>query len=309
MRGTRSQVAMYSQMTKTNGPTIHTRHVRWSWQGQDVTLGTDEAGDGPAILLLPALSSISTRREMHPLVRRLADRARLVVTDWPGFGDQPRPSIAWTPDALSSFLEWFVRQEAPALHATVAAGHAASYALELAARHPDLLGRLVLLAPTWRGPLPTMMGGDRTWFSRIRRIVGLPVVGAALYRLNVNPPVVRMMVGGHVYSDARALPVTWWEQKRAVMAAPGARFASVAFVTGGLDRVQSRKAFLDLARAVHEPLLVAYGGETPPKSRAEMEALAALPSVESFVTSTGKLAFYEEHPDDTCLAIRDFLCR
>jgi pimeloyl-ACP methyl ester carboxylesterase len=141
---------MYSQMTITDGP-IHTRQVRWSWQGQDVTLGVDEAGDGPAILLLPALSSISTRREMHPLMRRLADRAHLVATDWPGFGDQPRPPIAWTPDALSLFLEWFVRQEVPALHVTVASGHAATYALDLAACRTTLLGRLVLLAPTWRG--------------------------------------------------------------------------------------------------------------------------------------------------------------
>ena len=300
---------MYSQMTTTDGPTIHTRRVRWSWQGQDVTLGVDEAGDGPAILLLPALSSISTRREMHPLMRRLADRAHLVATDWPGFGDQPRPPMAWTPDALSSFLEWFVRQEVPALHATVAAGHAASYALHLAARHPALLGRLVLLAPTWRGPLPTMTGGDRPWFGRIRRIVGMPVVGSAVYRLNVNPPVVRMMVAGHVYSEAQALPVAWWAQKRAVMAAPGARFASVAFVTGGLDRVNSREAFLNLARAVQGPLLVAYGGETPPKSRAEIDALAALPSVQTVMTPAGKLAFYEEDPDETCTAISDFLFR
>lgn len=294
-------------MTVPDGPTIHTWQLRWSWQGQDITLGVNEAGDGPAILLLPALSSISTRREMHPLMRRLADRAHLVATDWPGFGDQPRPPVAWTPDALSSFLQWFARQEAPPLHATIAAGHAASYALHLAAQHPALLGRLVLLAPTWRGPLPTMMGGDRPWFGRIRRMVGMPVVGPVVYRLNVAPPVVRMMVAGHVYSDARTVPVAWWAQKRAVMAAPGARFASAAFVTGGLDRVQSREALLDLARAVQKPFLVAYGGETPPRSRAEIEALAALPLAQSFMAPRGKLAFYEEYPDDLCPAISEFL--
>jgi hypothetical protein len=102
---------------------------------------------------------------------------------------------------------------------------------------------------------------------------------------------------GHVYGEARALPAAWWEQKQAVIAAPGARFASVAFVTGGLDRVKSREAFLNLARAVQGPLLVAYGGETPPKSRPEIDALAALPSVQSVMTAAGKLALYEEYPD------------
>ena len=293
----------------TDGPIIRTRQMRWSWQGRDVTLGVEEAGDGPAMLLLPALSSISTRREMHPLMCRLADRARVIAPDWPGFGDQPRPAIAWTPDALSAFLDWFARQEVQPLHATVAAGHAASYALHLAARDPTILGRLVLLAPTWRGPLPTMMGGDRPWFSRIRRMVGMPVAGPLLYRLNVNPPVVRMMVAGHVYSDARSLTAAWWQQKRAVMAARGARFGSVAFVTGGLDRVHSREAFLELARAVQRPILVAYGAETPPKSRAEIDALATLPSVQTVMTSHGKLALYEEYPDEICAAISDFLFR
>ena len=225
-----------------------TRELLWSWQGHRITLGVDEAGDGPPVLLLPALSSISTRHEMRPLMGKLAHRAHLIATDWPGFGDQPRPMIAWTPDLLSSFLEQFVRAEVPPLHATIAAGHAATYALHLAARNPGILGRLVLLAPTWRGPLPTMAGGDRPLFRRIRRAVEAPVVGPLLYRVNVNPLVVRMMIAGHVYSDPRVLSAEQTREKQRVIAAQGSRFGSAAFVTGGLDRVHSREAFLDLAR-------------------------------------------------------------
>jgi pimeloyl-ACP methyl ester carboxylesterase len=203
----------------TAEPTVRTRQVLWRWQGQEITLGIDEAGQGPPVLLLPALSSISTRREMRPLMQCLANKWRLIATDWPGFGDQPRPSIAWTPDALSAFLEWFVREQVPALRATIAAGHAASYALYLAAQHPGFLGRLALLAPTWRGPLPTMAGGDRLIFGRIRRAVAMPVMGPAIYRLNVNPLVVRMMVAGHVYSDARQFSAERMREKQQVIAA------------------------------------------------------------------------------------------
>jgi hypothetical protein len=77
------------------------------------------------VLLLPALSSISTRREMRPLMQGLAHRFSVMAPDWPGFGDQARPPIHWTPDALSSFLSQFVREQASPLHATIAAGHAA----------------------------------------------------------------------------------------------------------------------------------------------------------------------------------------
>ncbi|HEY2538116.1 MAG TPA: hypothetical protein VGI28_01250 [Stellaceae bacterium] len=40
--------------------------------------------------------------------------------------------------------------------------------------------------------------------------------------------------------------------------APGARHASVRFVSGALDRVESRAAFLDLARRTNLPMLAIY---------------------------------------------------
>jgi pimeloyl-ACP methyl ester carboxylesterase len=292
----------------TGSPEIRTRQIRWSWQGQDLSLGVDEAGEGASVLLLPALSSISTRREMRPLMRLLATRAHVIAPDWPGFGDQPRPPIAWTPEALSSFLDQFVHGKAPGLHGTVAAGHAAAYALHLAAKKPNVLGRLVLVAPTWRGTLPTMAGGDRPFFATVRRAVGLPIIGPVLYRLNVNPFVVRMMVAGHVYSDARALSAEQKRDKQLVVEASGARFASAAFVTGGLDRVDSREALLDLARRAGPRILVVYGAETPHKSRAEMEALAALPTAQSFVLPRGKLGIHEEYPTAIAPTVTELLC-
>ncbi len=291
----------------TASPEIRTRQVRWSWQGQEFSLGVDEAGSGPSVLLLPALSSISTRREMHPLMHRLAGQAHVIVPDWPGFGDQPRPPIAWTTEALSSFLGHFVQEHVSALHGTVAAGHAATYALHLAAQKPDVLGQLVLIAPTWRGPLPTMAGGDRPLFSTIRRMAGLPVIGPLIYRMNVNPFVVRMMVAGHVYSDPHVLSSEQRRDKQRVIGSSGARFGSAAFVTGALDRVGSREAFLDLARRAGSRILVAYGAETPPKSRAEMEALAALPTVKSFVAPRGKLGIHEEHAAAIGPVLAEFL--
>src|SRR5262249_21640797 len=106
---------------------IKTRDLRWAWQGQDVVLGLDEAGRGPLVLLLPALSSISMRGEMHPLMERLASQFHAVAIDWPGFGTRPRPSVTWTPEALSSFLDHVFRDVVRGLHGVVAAGHAATY--------------------------------------------------------------------------------------------------------------------------------------------------------------------------------------
>src|ERR1700737_1483374 len=76
------------------------QQIRWVWKGMEVTLGIDVAGDGPTVVLLPALSSISTREEMRPLFDRLTPSFRVVTTDWPGFGDQARPRIDWMPQGL-----------------------------------------------------------------------------------------------------------------------------------------------------------------------------------------------------------------
>jgi hypothetical protein len=50
-----------------------------------------------------------------------------------------------------------------------------------------------------------------------------------------------------------------------------------------------------------------YGAETPPKSRAEMEALAALPGVRAVRLPQGKLSVHEEFPDATMEVVASFL--
>src|SRR5215831_12753240 len=152
---------------------MDTRAISWTWQGRNIALGLDEAGSGPTLILLPAPSSISTRAEMHPLMERLAPRFRVVALDWPGFGTAPRPALQWTPDALSAFLEHALREIEPRPFGLIAAGHAATYVLHHAAAYPGLTKRLILIAPNWRGPLPTMTGGDRPLFAKIRRLVAL----------------------------------------------------------------------------------------------------------------------------------------
>jgi len=96
-------------------------------------------------------------------------------------------------------------------------------------------------------------------------------------------------------------------EKRQVMDAPGARFASAAFVTGALDRVSSRAEFLALAARAAVPILLIYGAETPSRSRAEMDALAAMPGVQTERLRRGKLSVHEEFPDEGALFVGPFL--
>jgi len=280
--------------------------IEWEADGRKLRIGLTRAGTGPRLLMLPAPSSISTRAELRPLQERLADRYTCIAADLPGFGEGPKPKIDWRPDHLRSWISLLLR-EIVKPDAILAAGHAAGYVIDHAARHPGGTGPLLLLSPTWRGPLPTMAGKRLPIFGAMARAVDPPVAGAAFYRLNVNGPVIRMMARGHVYGDPAWFTPERMAEKRKVTESPGARHASFRFVTGELDPFTSREDFLAAASQASTRINVLYGARTPRKTMAEIAALSALPHVTSLSVAQGKLSFYEEHPDQTAEGLLSLL--
>lgn len=281
--------------------------LSWSSDGQRCPIGLDRSGSGPSVLMLPALSSISTRREMAALQARLSGSFTTIAVDWPGFGELPKPRVDWRPEIYDTYLDYVLSRVVPDPHAIIAAGHAAGYVIRHLAVHARATSRAVLLSPTWRGPLPTMVGGDRAIFGRLARAFDSPRSGALLYRLNVNRPVVAMMARGHVYSDPGWLAGQRMQEKLAVARAPGARHGSARFVTGRLDPFRSRDEQTRAARRLAVPTLVVFSEGAPRKSRLEMEALAAQPAVKALRVARGKLSFYEEFPEETAAAIVGFI--
>jgi pimeloyl-ACP methyl ester carboxylesterase len=301
-------------VTKASSPSIEPTTFAWSWRGTPISIGYEVSGPSRAepILLLPAMSTVSTRDELRALAHHLETR-RCVIADWPGFGNTARPRLDYNGALCRGFLEELVahlqgklkRRSFP----VVACGHAAGYAIDLEARQPGTFTHLVLIAPTWRGPLPTMMSARKRIQGRIRKLIHAPVIGELLYRLNVSRPVVRMMYRRHVFADPAFLTDDLLADRMRLTRQPGARFASACFVTGALDPFDNRTAFLAAARRVQGPMLVLYGPDTPPKSRAEMEALADLPGIESRLMRHGALGMAEELAGDLAPLINGFLSR
>ena len=282
-----------------------TRTLDLTIAGRPVPTPCDAIGDGPRALLLPALSTISARSEMRDLAKDLGRDYRCLVPDWPGFGDRPRARLPLDPDTLHAFLDaWLAAVPGP-YALGVAAGHAAGYLAAAARRHPNTFGRLVLAAPTWRGPLPTAMPGRARWFPRIRRAVEAPLLGDALYRLNVSGPVIGRMLRAHVYADPARVTPALVRAKAAVTRQRNGRFGTAAFVTGGLDPVGSRAAFLALFGAGLPPALVLRPDRAPRRSGAEMDALVASGLVAG-VPVPGALSPHEEYPGAVAAAIRAF---
>jgi hypothetical protein len=149
----------------------------------------------------------------------------------------------------------------------------------------------------WRQP-----GGDRfrpqwgcirgltTW---VRGLVGSPVIGEALYRLNTLGSVIALMYRSHAYTEAGRITPAFVMKKQAVTRRPGARFGSVAFVTGSLDPVSDRSAFLALFERPPVPSLVLCGNASPPRSKSEMTTLGGRAGIDLRWVA-GALGMHEE---------------
>jgi pimeloyl-ACP methyl ester carboxylesterase len=284
---------------------VPTCTFQWECRGRSIKVAYETLGTGRPALLLPAFSTVSSRDEMRPLAEHLAARGcSCMLVDWPGFGDSMRGRLGYGPQLYHHFLADFATVVVPKGAAVVAAGHAACYALVLARDRPGVWSHAVLLAPTWRGPLPTAMGEHPRAYAWTRRVVATPVMGEALYRLNTLRSVIGLMYRRHVYAEASRITPVFIAKKQDVARRPGARFASVAFVTGQLDPVSDRGAFLALFDPPLVPTLVLCGNATPPRSKAQMAALAERSGID-LRWIPGSLGLHEEY----ALAVADPIIR
>lgn len=282
------------------------KEFRWSWKGTSLNAAYEVLGEGQPVLLLPALSSVSSRMEMRGLAEHLAPQFQVFAIDLPGFGQSDRPQIDYRPALYHGFLRDFVQSTFTEPVIAIAAGHSASYLMQLVQQQPEAFTYVALAAPTWRGPLPTMMGDQRWFFKLVRQIIGLPVLGQTLYWLNTLPWFLRWMYGRHVFGDRKHITRQLITQKRRTTQQKRARFASVAFVTGALDPVRNRKEFTDYFQPLPIPTAIVIGEQTPPKSREEMEFVVHFTGVQVY-RLPGALGLHEEYATEFIDGILPFL--
>ena len=275
------------------------QHYCWTYQNQAVSITYETLGEGSTVLLLPAFSTVSTRAELAKITEILAQHFRVIALDWLGFGDSERPAFPYGRSLYQQLLKDFVQACCPQTAGILAAGHAAGYALHLVQSSPTSCDKLLLVAPTWKGPLRAMGAPD--WLrATVRNLVRSPILGQALYGLNTKPAFLKWMYQRHVFADETLLSPSFIAQRHRITQQPGARFAPAAFVTGALDPMANREEWLQIGTDVTESsgsngsVTVILAEKAPPQSTAEMQALAALPQIHRH-SLPGSLGLYEEY--------------
>ncbi len=292
--------------TQLNSSIGGTKNVyNWNFLDKQYRVIYETIGEGNPVLLLPAFSTVSSRTEMKGIANLLATQYRVTVPDWLGFGESQCPSVDYNPPLFQQLLGDFVKSISNSPIILIAAGHASGYALKFAQDNPEMVSKLVLIAPTWQGPL-RVMGLPDGVRNGVKNLVRLPIIGQGLYYLNTTPSFLRLMYKRHVYVDETKLTPEFIARKHQITSKPGARYAPAAFVTGVIDPVADREEFLQLLESVSIPVLIILAENAPPKSKAEMEAMAKLEQVET-VRLEGTLGIYEEYPEAVTEAIQNFI--
>jgi pimeloyl-ACP methyl ester carboxylesterase len=162
-----------------------------------VELGRDDRGEGEPLVLLHgvATSRLIWSRVAEPLARG----RRVIAVDLPGFGESAPAGPGFELDQVADRLIERLGVERFDL-----VGHSlgGAVALAVAARHPDALRRLVLVAPAGLAPRATRLAAalgaaaERAVYAR--RLVGYGLAGRARGR--------RAMFGSTVADAARLHP-------------------------------------------------------------------------------------------------------
>lgn len=296
-------VTNQTQLNSNIGGTKNVYH--WNFLDKQYQIVYETVGEGNPILLLPAFSTVSSRTEMKTIANILATQYRVTVLDWLGFGESQCPPVDYNPALFQQLLGDIIKSVFNSSIILIAAGHASGYALKFTQDNPDIISQLILIAPTWQGPLRVMGLPDRVR-NGVNNLVRSPFIGQGLYYLNTTPSFLRFMYKRHVYVDQSKLTPEFIAIKHQITSKEGGRYAPAAFVTGAIDPVNNREEFLQLLESVSIPVSIILVENAPPKSKAEMSAMAELAKVQT-VRLAGTLGIYEEYPEAVTEAIQNFL--
>jgi pimeloyl-ACP methyl ester carboxylesterase len=260
-------------------------------------------GEGRTVLLLHSFNAAGTGVELAPLASWLAERRRVVVVDWLGFGTSDRPDV---PYGWALYEEQLERVRAAALGPgetsvdVVALSLPGQYVVVAAADHPERFGRIVLISPTGFGRFKGSAGRTAQNLYRSLRLTG---IGRLLFAVLARRQVIRWFLR-QTFADPERVPRDYERYCWRTCQQPGAWRAPLAFVSGLLNDPRAEEAYGRLSN----PTLLVFGDHPRFTDPAASEVLAASNGRLERITieRAGDLPQLER-PDETAAVIEAFL--
>ncbi len=255
----------------------------------------DEGRGEPLVLVHGAGTSGAIWHRAMPL---LTPGRRVVAPDLPGYGGSPAAGPGFELEQVTDHLaEGLEDAGVAAPYDLVGHSMGGAVAILLAARHPERVRRLVLVAPAGLAALPHIaaraLGVVAAPFAIARRVLATPLAGS---------PFVRRLALAGVARDGARVPV---EHARAVLASS----AGATRIGPGLASAATadlRPALADL----RGPIGLVWGEHDPVIPPRRIDVIrAAHPDVALCVVPDTAHAPMLERPEAFCAALEDVLGR
>lgn len=258
--------------------------LTWNWQGHTIRYAVQGTGQ-PIVLIHGFGAAIGHWRNNIPVLA--AAGYRVFALDLLGFGGSSKPAIAYSLELWQELLKdfWAAHIGAPAVFIGNSIG--ALLSLMMAADHPDLVQRVVLLNAAGglnhrpeelNPPLRLVMGA-------FTKLVSSDVVGPFLFEQVRKKPRIRRTLM-QVYRDHTAVTDELVELIYEPSCDPGAQKVFASILTAPPGPSPS-----DLLPRVHQPMLVLWGDADPwtpiAGSRVYRELAAAEPDRVQYTPISG----------------------
>ncbi len=258
-----------------------------------VRLRVMQQGQGlPVVLLHGMFSDAST---WHRLSDALSGEFHLVAPDLPGFGESEKPSAGRFPYGIPAFAGTIADLFAGlglGRAAVVGHGLGGAVALTLAARHSELVSRLVLVDALCYATAPALH----------RKVFELPVVGGFVFKQLWGRTAFRTFYRDHVFAPGASVPLHRIDHYYESFNTPAARGSALATLRATAD---TRTVEAQTPR-IAAPTLVVWGRQDRLYPAALGQRLARqIRGAGLALMSTGH-APQEEAPDELAEILRRF---
>lgn len=262
--------------------------------GKGVRLRVAECGQGDPVILLHGLFFDCTT--WNRVGRELSDSFRIIAPDLPGFGESEKPTRNRFPYSIAGFAESIADlYGALDLGRASLVGHGlgGAVALTLAATHPELVSRLVLVdSLCHRAPRDFP-----------QRIAMVPLLGGLVFKQLVGKNTFRSLIRDSVVPSRARIQQQRVDAYYAAFNTPAARGSALEALRGTADT----HSLTASTRRIQAPTLVVWGRHDNVYPAGYGHRLAREISGAGFELMDAGHAPQEEHPDELASIVGRFL--
>jgi pimeloyl-ACP methyl ester carboxylesterase len=268
----------------------------FDWRGHRIAWWSE--GDGPALVLVHSIHAAASRDEWLQVIPSLGRHFRVITLDLLGFGASDRPPIEYTAEGYLELLRDFLREAVAEPAVLVGSSLGGSYAVALAARHPELVRSVIAVGPAG---VTRLVGSGNAATRAIAAAFRSGVPGRALFGILVSRVSMRQFLRG-IYSDPALLTEALVDRYWRTAQHPNARFAPAAFVGQALNC-----DLRDALRAVRVPLALFWGERATQTPIAEAQAFRLIRRDTVYRPLPGGDLPHDEQPERFVEALLQFL--